>query len=73
MIFVLQAEATIQELKNRNNQLTVELHALNEQTMSTKDHQQGLIVQISRITKELDDKDNYSRQLEVLSAVFIGF
>ncbi|KAF2879470.1 hypothetical protein ILUMI_26694 [Ignelater luminosus] len=61
---IREAEATIQELKNRNNQLTVELHALNEQTMSTKDHQQGLIVQINRITKEFDDKDNYARQLE---------
>ncbi|XP_031337538.1 kinectin-like isoform X2 [Photinus pyralis] len=65
-----EAEATIQDLQGRNNQLTMELHSLTEQNMATKDHQQGIIVQLQHQVNlykgELDEKENYTRQFEEL-------
>lgn len=65
-----EAEATIQDLQGRNNQLTMELHSLTEQNMATKEHQQGIIVQLQHqvnlYKSELDEKENYARQFDEL-------
>ncbi|KAF5303624.1 hypothetical protein FQA39_LY09871 [Lamprigera yunnana] len=67
---VQEAEATIQDLQTRNNQLTMELHTLTDQNMASKDHQQSIIVQLQHQVNvyktELEDKDNYNRQIEEL-------
>ncbi|KAK4885227.1 hypothetical protein RN001_001498 [Aquatica leii] len=63
-----EAEVTIQDLQSRNNQLTMELHSITEQNMATKEHQQSIIVQLQHQVNlyktELDDKENYNRQIE---------
>ncbi|KAK5647613.1 hypothetical protein RI129_002505 [Pyrocoelia pectoralis] len=65
-----EAEATIQDLQSRNNQLTMELHSLTEQNIATKEHQQGIIVQLQHqvnlYKSELDEKENYTRQFDEL-------
>ncbi|XP_025830001.1 ribosome-binding protein 1 isoform X3 [Agrilus planipennis] len=65
---IVQLRNELQDLQNRNNQLSIELHSLNDQSIATKEHQQNLIVQLQHqltcFKNEVDQKDEYIRQLE---------
>lgn len=64
-----QLRAELQELSGRNNQLTLELHALSDQTMAEKEGQQGYItqlqIQLNTFQKDLEQKNDIINKQEV--------
>lgn len=73
---IAQLRTDIQELTNQNSQLSMDLHALNEQSIAEKEGQQAYINkltmqlgsfqgEIAAVQKELEQKIELLRQQEV--------
>ena len=63
-------QGEVQELSSINNQLQMELAHFTEENMGEKERNQSLILQLNSFQKELEQKSDRNRQLEVQFSIW---